>query len=643
MNVFPGLGGETTTTSITAPITLNIVRGRTVNNITLNITHSSSETTNGFSGVQNVGGLAGIRYPTAASTDPLNWGVPNLTFAGGLTGVRGASASARTDDRITTSYVWSHPIQKHQVRIGADYRLDTTTSESNANARGAFTFTGLYSSGGAQTSGTTGADFADFLLGAPQQATLQVGGTTRLRGKSMDVYVEDNWQKSAKLTLNLGLRYELVLPYVELNGQMANLDAASGFTAVSPVFPNGTGAYTGAFPAGLVNADKNNIGPRLGFAYRIKQGTILRGGYSITYNPGSYSTIARQLVAQPPFAATETVATTGDCAMSPSCLEDALLSSTSTTTNNYGVDKDYSLGQIQTWNATLSRNLGPIWSIVVGYTGIKGTDLDLLTAPNRGPAGLLIPTVQPFTWETSDAHSIMNSANVQIARRLAHGVSGSASYTLSKSMDDSPSLGGGSTVAQDPQNLAAEYSLSNFDRRHQFTGNLFIELPFGENRRWLHRGGFFSHVFGDWSASFVFTAQSGTPLTARVVGAATSVVQGASGALRADYNGAPIAASDPSIAEFFDTSVFTIPAAGVFGDEARNMIIGPGSHQINAQFVRDIRLGGNRALTLQVNAVNLLSTVQWASVDTNINSRTFGQVLSVRPRRTMTINARFRF
>ena len=252
--------------------------------------------------------------------------------------------------------------------------------------------------------------------------------------------------------------------------------------------------------------------------------------------------------------------------------------------------------------------------------------------------------MQPFTWETSDAHSILNSANIQLSRRLAHGVSGSASYTLSKSMDDSPSLGGGQTVAQDPQNLAAEYSLSNFDRRHQFTGNLFIELPWGANRRWLHKGGFFTNVLGDWSASFVFTAQSGTPLTARVVGAATSVAQGTSGALRADYSGAPVTVSDPSIGEFFNTAAFSVPAVGTFGDETRNMIVGPGSHQINAQFVRDIRLGGNKALTLQVNAINLFSTVQWASIGTNINSPiTFGQVLTVRPRRTMTINARFRF
>ena len=86
-----------------------------------------------------------------------------------------------------------------------------------------------------------------------------------------------------------------------------------------------------------------------------------------------------------------------------------------------------------------------------------------------------------------------------------------------------------------------------------------------------------------------------------------------------------------------------MPAAGTFGNSARNTITGPGSYQLNASLIRDIRLTGNKALTLRVNAINLLNTVQWAAIDTNLNSPTFGQVLSVRPMRTVTVDARFRF
>src|SRR5262249_46211538 len=210
LNVFPNLGSRTTNTSVTVPISLNVVKNRFVNNFSVNVTHSSTQTTNSFANVQNVGGAAGISYPPGAATSPQDWGVPSLSFAGGFTGVQGAPGSVRTDTRITTSYTWTHPFAKHQVRFGVDYRLDRDTNQLNVNAPGAFTFTGLYS----------GTPFADFLLGAAQQASLQVGGVSELRGKSFDTYIEDNWQKSSKLTFNLGLRYELFLPYTDANGHL---------------------------------------------------------------------------------------------------------------------------------------------------------------------------------------------------------------------------------------------------------------------------------------------------------------------------------------------------------------------------------------------------------------------------------------
>jgi len=113
--------------------------------------------------------------------------------------------------------------------------------------------------------------------------------------------------------------------------------------------------------------------------------------------------------------------------------------------------------------------------------------------------------------------------------------------------------------------------------------------------------------------------------------------------LRADYNGAPIALTDPNVDEYFNTTAFSVPLPGEYGNSARNIITGPGTHQLNGLFQRDIRLGLSRALTLQVNALNLLNTVQWAAVDTNVNSHTFGQVISARPMRTITLTARLRF
>ncbi|HET9831182.1 MAG TPA: hypothetical protein VFP91_05725, partial [Vicinamibacterales bacterium] len=293
----------------------------------------------------------------------------------------------------------------------------------------------------------------------------------------------------------------------------------------------------------------------------------------------------------------------------------------------------------------LSRDVTPTWTVLVGYTGTKGSNLDLLSAPDRGPDGsLLIPGVQPFTWESSTGRSLMNQGNVQLQHRLSHGFGGSASYTFSKSMDDTPSLGGGTIVEQDPRNTEAEWALSNFDRRQQFSGNLIVELPFGPGRRWLDNKGGLASVIGGWTATLAFTAQSGTPFSARVCGAVTDIAQGTNCSLRANITGAPIALGDPSITEFFNSlNAFTRPSFGAYGDSARNIIIGPGGHQLNGTLVRDVRLSGTRVMTLQINATNLLNTVQWQTIDTDINSPTFGHVLTVRPMRAVTMTMRFRF
>ena len=139
------------------------------------------------------------------------------------------------------------------------------------------------------------------------------------------------------------------------------------------------------------------------------------------------------------------------------------------------------------------------------------------------------------------------------------------------------------------------------------------------------------------------TLQSGPPLTARVLGAASDLLRGVNGSLRADYTGQPIQLRDPTVDEFFNTLAFSTPALGTFGDSSRNAIIGPGVRQLDGLFQRDVRIGDARSLTIQVNALNLFNTIQWAAIDTNVNSPTFGDVLSARPMRTITLTARLRF
>jgi hypothetical protein len=606
--------------------------------VSFTVSKSSSSTVNRYANVIDVAGEAGI---TGVSTEPFDWGVPDLSFTS-LSSVRDLDPSRRTDRRISTAYSWTRPIGSHTLRLGGDYRWDASSNRTDPNARGAYIFTGVYASGGATTARSDSLDFADFLLGLPQQASLQYGpGSVDLRGRSMSLFVQDDWRKSQALTFNLGLRYELLWPFTEKDGQMVNLDAAPDFSAVTPVVSGGTGPYTGSFPSALMNTDVNNIAPRVGVAWRIKPGTILRGGYGLSYNAGAYSTIARQMVGQPPFAVTSTAVATATETLT---ITDPLATAQpGETTNNYGVERDYALGAVQTWNADLSRDLRQVWNVSGGYTHTRGSSLDIVRAPNRDPDGVRIDGVQPFLWQSSEGSSTLHAGTFRLRRRPVKGLGFGATYTLARSKDNASSIGGGIVVAQDDRNLDAEWGLSSFDRRHQLAGDLSFELPFGPNRPWLNQGGFWAALFENWRGTATFTWQSGTPLTPRVTGAVMDVATGTNGTLRGNYDGEPVRVSDPTIDLFFNTAAFSVPPAGSYGNASRNMIIGPGSRLLNAQLSRDLRLGGTRALTLQVNASNILNMVNYQAIDTVVNSPTFGQVLSVRPMRSVTANVRFRF
>jgi hypothetical protein len=251
---------------------------------------------------------------------------------------------------------------------------------------------------------------------------------------------------------------------------------------------------------------------------------------------------------------------------------------------------------------------------------------------------LRIEGVQPFIWESSGGRSLMNSLSFRVSRRLAQGLSGGATYTLSKSMDDASSIGGGgAVVAQNDQDLAAEWGLSSFDQRHRFSANFTWELPFGPSRKWLAKEGLASTLFGGWILNGTLSAASGSPFTARVVGDVTDVARGTNGTLRANYTGAQISLDNPTLQRWFNTDAFTVPAAGTFGNSARNLVIGPGSGSLSAALMKTVQVPGTRGVSIRLQGNNVLNQVQFSAIDTNVNSPTFGRVTGVRAMRSVQL------
>ncbi len=540
------------------------------------------------------------------------------------------------------------PYKRHSFRWGGDFRWMLTDSRSDSNPRGSFVFTGLYTgyyaTPGAGTRSTgTGLDFADFLLGMSQQATLNYGpGMVRFRSRAWSLFFQDDWRVNAKFTINAGLRYEYLTPYWEANDNLVNLDANGDFTAAAPVIAGQTGPYTGAFPTSAVDPDRNNLAPRTGVAWRLNSKTVLRGGYGISYSSPVYQSMAQRMSAQPPFATTDT--RLGELGV-PLLLTTAFATPTPPTvvTNNFGVARNYALGWLQMWNVDLQRDLARTVNVGVGYAGTRGASLDIQRAPNRGANGVAIADVQPFIWEESGGHSTMHALSLRLQKRPSKGIGAGLSYTLSKSRDNASTLGGGNgTVAQNDKDLEAEWGASSFDQRHRLTANVNLELPFGRNRRWLQTG-LGDMLLGGWNWTVNFTLASGSPFTARVTGAAANVAQGLNGTLRANYNGEAIQLDSPTMQRFFNTAVFSIPPTGTYGNSARNIIVGPGTQATNMSLQKIIMLPNARSITVRAQANNVFNNVQWGSIDTVVNSPTFGQVTSVRSMRSVTFSIRAGF
>jgi hypothetical protein len=547
---------------------------------------------------------------------------------------------------ISDTMAWNHG--RNNWRLGADYRRILQSFRSAKNSNGSFVFTGFATGeyiGGALQPGT-GNDFADFLLGLPQQTSLQLGTNSYdFRANSYDAYLQDDWRIRSNLTLNLGVRYEYNGPYTEVQNRIANLDVAPQFASADAVEPGQTGTFFGAYPASLVQPDRNNFAPRLGLAWKPLSLTVVRLSYGINYNLAQYGTVIQNFAFQPPFADTQTNSVT-DPATSPLTLVNGFPAATGGLTNNYAIDPNYRLGYVQIWNLDIQRQLPHGFLLNVGYNGTKGTHLDEQRA-------ILTANAQPFIYESSSADSILHSASVRLRKRMSSGIGFSASYVFSKSIDDASSVGlGAVVVAQDPFDIGADRSLSSFDQKHRFTGSWMYDLPFGENHRFASRGGL-SHILDGWQWSGSVTIGSGFYFTPNVRGGAVDIGRGVSGSERANYvPGQGIALGDPTSLQWFNTAAFcssatsascSNPNGSVFGNAGRNIIEGPGQFSLNMALSKTIQIRETRALELRLQATNVFNNVVFSAINTTVNSLAFGEVTSVGSMRKLTMVARFRF
>jgi hypothetical protein len=621
---FVGIGGHQSTRNQSVDLGLSHNWSpRLVENLHLNWSRSRIELLSDNSFGTDIAASLGI---TGVSVSPIDFGIPLINFTN-FSGLSDPIPSLVRNQtlRFSDTITWTHV--KHTMTFGGEVRRIQLNTDSNPNPRGGFVFTGI----------ATGNDFADFLLGLPFNTTAQFGDPNLyLRSWGVAAFAQDDWRVSKTFTLQYGLRYEAVTPPVELDNNLVNLDITN-LADVSVVAHGQPGLSAPGLPRALVHGNYVNLEPRIGFAWQpkfVKPKTVVRGGYSIFYNEAIYNTLARELAYQSPVSTVQTLTTT---ATAPLTLQNGFPSSPVSSgfiPNTESVDPNYKNGYAQIWSLGTETTLSPSWILDLTYTGTKGTDLDVLRAPNRAPLGTpsdeiqanrIDPDATGFTYDQSGANSIYNALQVRLVHRFTHGVLLQGIYTYGKSLDDSSSIGGGAaTVEQQDGNLHGEYGLSTFDIRHQFRAVSTWELPFGQRSRWANHG-WKEHVFGDWRIQNIFTWQTGTPSTILLGGVASDNGTGANFSLRPDLIGDPnkgLCGGSP--AAFFNTGVFTLPtdASGnlAYGDEPRGAVEGPCQFNWNASLAKTIRFGPDRRhnLNLSWQITNLTNTPSYTGIGTTL-------------------------
>jgi hypothetical protein len=650
INIFPALGGKQRLQGYSFTAGYTATRGEWITTFSVNSSRNNSQVTNFFTNTQDIASKSGVfadSFKNPINANPLDWGLPNLVF-NNFTGVSETQPNFQLTQLTSVTGAASWTDGAHVVRFGGDLHHVDFNLFGGVDATGTFIFTGGYTQQPGEPVGnavaTTGSSFADFLLGLQQESKLESPDQKAYtRQTNWDLFVRDDWRVLRNLTLCLGLRYDYFAPFVEKYDRLSTLDYNSDFSATGAVQPDGTGPVTGVqYPRSLIKPDRDNFSPHVGLAWQASRGTTVRAAYGINYGVGQYGGLIQYLAYQPPFANVQANVNVPHF-FTLNTLEAGF--GDEADIGNFAISRNYRLPYVGTWYLDVQRSLPLDIILDVGYTGAKGTRLDIVSAP--GVINALPFASAFFDFDDSAAFSKFNALVVRANKRMRRGLALQATYAYSHSIDNASSTNAGSVVvAQNPNNLLAEESNSSFDVRHQMTGSFLYQLPFGSKQPFLHERNWASRIFGDWSLSGFLTLATGVPLTPYISASVAEVERGTHGSVRPNrVPGVSITAGGGKLDHWFNAAAFSanFSEGQSYGTASRYSIPGPGQQNLNLSLSKMISFRESRTLELRATANNALNIVQYSGVNTQISSSTFGFVDAVQPMRQLTFLARLSF
>lgn len=552
--------------------------------------------------------------------------------------------------QLSDSFSWTKG--SHALKFGVDWTHFELYQDVNTNVRGTFSFSGQYS----------GFGLADLLLGAPSSTSkLQLPGPLWNYGinTSRSFYALDNWTVSPRLTLNLGIRYEMDPPVLYKGGQQAAFNPLLNVIQV-PLQTNPTiSPFLNAAPipipvpiqqvnsSTICDEDKKDFAPRVGFAYRPFKDdkTVIRGGYGIFYDlpPTNSSCGSSSMLWQysESFVGALKGSTPNISLSTP--FPAALLSSVFTPTANYPLA--HTTPYINEYNLDIQRQLTPTMVLEIGYLGSQGIHLPISLNINQAVQGTgtevsrrpysALGFLNTVTYNSYLGQSKYDALIARFEKRTSHGATFLVNYTWSHSLDDfSGSL-------QNVYNLGANWGSSNFDIRQRFVASYTYQLPFGKGRwKGSNWSGVEQAVLGGWQTGGILTAQTGFPLTATISGLDNSLTGGLKD--RPNFTG-PSAIANPSITDWFNKAAFSMPASGQFGNEPTGAIVGPGLVDWDISLAKNFRFRETNNFEFRVEFFNALNHPNFLNPVTTFNSPSFGVITTAEPGREIQFGLRYGF
>jgi carboxypeptidase family protein len=571
-----------------------------------------------------------------ANLGPYTSGMTAIQFGGGLRLGSGQPMTANLRTlQVLDNVTLVHG--RHTLKAGGSATFRSREILNADNITGQFVFSSLLTSncGGqpapCRPDAGTGYDVASFLLGyASGRSRSLIGEETYTETRpEWAAYVQDDFRVSSRLTLNLGLRWDVFVPWVEAHDRQSNFDPSTGRFVVASDDAVIDGVAVGRY---LQTYSKTDFGPRLGFAYDARGNgrTILRGGVGVFWNSGAGGTSSSK-AQNPPFlrstAQTTSFATTIRLSegLPPLPAVDPDRPPSGSTRSASSIDARDS--SAVNWNLNLQQQLGRDCLVEVAYVGSRGRQLAVktdqnqafptvgVTDPNVGrpyfalsPALATVGTVQ--TSGTLAYHALL----VKLERRFAGGFSFLGAYTYGKAIDLASDNDGGVTLTNvyDP---GYNRGPADYDVTHILSSSWIYELPFA-------RG----HALGGWQASGIAYWRTGIPVTITQTGPmlSTGVIGN-----RPDRIGDGRAA-EPTVEQWFDPTAFarTPDSTGTFGTAGRNILRAPGQFNVDFSLTKRTRLGRVES-ELRIEAFNLLNHAQFAQPNTLFGSPGFGGITSM--------------